>query len=203
MSHDARVGDWRTRLLRLTSLGMADDKSPDATPEGAPTTSDATKAEPKADEVKPEAKTEAKPEEPKADVKTDAKTGMEKPVVYCRDRAWSVVHKYALFGTAFAAIPIPIATSPALTALETHLIYWIGRIYDDAPSHGETLMIASGLEMASLGLKTVAREAAGLVPVVGWGIKAAIAGASIEALGALIIRHFEQKHPNKVVTATP
>lgn len=190
MSHDAEVGDWRTRLLRLTSLGMADDKSPDAAPEGAPTTSDATKAE---------AKTEAKPEEPKA----DAKTGMEKPVVYCRDRAWSVVHKYALFGTAFAAIPIPIATSPALTALETHLIYWIGRIYDDAPSHGETLMIASGLEMASLGLKTVAREAAGLVPVVGWGIKAAIAGASIEALGALIIRHFEQKHPNKVVTATP
>jgi uncharacterized protein (DUF697 family) len=121
-------------------------------------------------------------------------------VVLCRDKARSVVHKYALAGTAFAAIPIPVATSPGLTALETHLIYWIGRIYDDAPTHAETLVLASGLELASMGLRTVAREAAGLVPVVGWGIKAVIAGAAIEALGAAIIKHFEDKHPGKTVT---
>jgi hypothetical protein len=34
--------------------------------------------------------------------------------------------------------------------------------------------------------------------VVGWVIKAAIAGASIEAIGNVIIHHFEQKHPNKL-----
>ncbi len=169
--------------------GPSREQAPPPTPEPAP-------AEAKA--AAPEAPS---PPAPEAD-KAAAPAALEQPqVVYCRDRARSIVHKYALFGTAFAALPIPIATSPALTALETHLIYWIGRIYDDAPSHGETLMIASGLEMASVGLRTVAREAAGLVPVVGWGIKAAIAGASIEALGALIIRHFEQKHPNKVVKA--
>ncbi len=123
---------------------------------------------------------------------------LEKPKVYCRDRARALVHKYAIAGTAFAAIPIPMATSPGLTALETHLIYWIGRTYDDAPTHPETLMIASGLELASVGLRTVAREAAGLVPVVGWVIKAAIAGASIEAIGNVIIHHFEGKHPNKL-----
>lgn len=179
---------------------MADDEN-----QAPPTTTDAAAPAPeRAAEPEAAKAEEAKGDEAKAaEAKAEPPKSLEKPVVYCRDRAWSVVHKYALFGTAFAAIPIPIATSPALTALETHLIYWIGRIYDDAPSHGETLMIASGLEMASLGLKTVAREAAGLVPVIGWGIKAAIAGASIEALGAVIIRHFEQKHPDKVVKSTP
>jgi uncharacterized protein (DUF697 family) len=143
---------------------------------------------------------EASPEPRPAETPAETTAGTSVPkVVLCRDKARSVVHKYALAGTAFAAIPIPIATSPGLTALETHLIYWIGRIYDDAPTHAETLVLASGLELASMGLRTVAREAAGLVPVVGWGIKAVIAGAAIEALGAAIIRHFEEKHPGKTV----
>ncbi len=115
----------------------------------------------------------------------------------CRDAARKVVHKYAAAGTAFAAIPIPIATSIGLTALETHLIYWIGRIYDDAPNHAETMMIGSGLEVGSIGLKTVVRQLVGLVPVVGWGIKAVVAGAAIEGIGHAVIHHFESKHPGR------
>lgn len=180
---------------------MSDDNVNGAGPSREQAPSPSPEPAPPAEEAKAAAPEQPAPAAPEPD-KAAPGAALEQPqVVYCRDRARSIVHKYALFGTAFAALPIPIATSPALTALETHLIYWIGRIYDDAPSHGETLMIASGLEMASVGLRTVAREAAGLVPVIGWGIKAAIAGASIEALGALIIRHFEQKHPNKVVKA--
>lgn len=121
----------------------------------------------------------------------------------CRDAARKLVHKYAAFGTAFAALPIPIATSIGLTAMETHLIYWVGKIYEDAPTHGESMMIASGLELSSAGLKAVARELAGYVPVVGWGIKAAIAGSTIEGIGHLVITHYEKKFPNKRVTAPP
>jgi len=117
----------------------------------------------------------------------------------CREAARKLVHKYAAFGAAFAALPIPIATSIGLTAMETHLIYWVGKIYDDTPSHGETMMVASGLEISSVGLKAVAREVAGFIPVIGWGVKAAIAGSAIEGLGHLVITHYEKKHPNKRV----
>jgi len=116
----------------------------------------------------------------------------------CRDRAQALVHKYAVAGTAWAVLPIPIATSLGLTAMETHLIYWIGRIYGESPSSMDVAMTAGGLELASLALKTAAVEAANAVPVIGWGVKGAIAGSAIEALGQVVIRHYEEKYPGKV-----
>jgi uncharacterized protein (DUF697 family) len=116
----------------------------------------------------------------------------------CRDRAQALVHKYAVAGTAWAVLPIPVATSLGLTAMETHLIYWIGRIYGEHPSSMDVAMTAGGLELASLALKTAAVEAANAVPVIGWGVKGAIAGSAIEALGQLVIRHYEEKYPGKV-----
>jgi uncharacterized protein (DUF697 family) len=115
----------------------------------------------------------------------------------CRDKARRLVHKYAVFGTAWAVLPIPIATSPGLTALETHMIYWVSRVYGESPSHTDTMMIAAGLELGSVGLKTLATNLANFVPVVGWGIKGIIAASTIEALGTVIIRHYESKYPGK------
>jgi uncharacterized protein (DUF697 family) len=115
----------------------------------------------------------------------------------CKEKARSLVHKYALFGTAWAVLPIPLATSAGLCALETHMIYWIGRVYGEELSKGDIFMLGAGLEMASVGLKAVAVEGANLVPVVGWGVKGAIAGTTIEGLGELVIRHFEGKYPDK------
>src|SRR5271155_170230 len=87
----------------------------------------------------------------------------------CRDKAQSLVHKYAAFGTAWAILPIPIATSAGLTALETHMIYWIARTYGEEPTHRDVLMAAGGLELCSVALKTMAIEGATYVPAVGWG----------------------------------
>ena len=115
----------------------------------------------------------------------------------CRDKARALVHKYAVFGTAWAVLPIPVATSAGLTALETHMIYWIGRVYGEDPSKTDVMMIAGGLELASIALKTVAVEGANFVPVVGWGIKGVIAGSAIEGIGALIIQHYEEKYPSR------
>ena len=116
----------------------------------------------------------------------------------CREKARSLIHKYALVGTAWACIPLPGATSAGLCAMETHLIYWVGRIYGEELSKGDILMIAAGLELASQGLKAVALEGAALVPAIGWGIKGAIAGTVIEGMGEMIIRHFEGRHPGKL-----
>jgi hypothetical protein len=76
----------------------------------------------------------------------------------CRDKAQSLVHKYAAFGTAWAILPIPIATSAGLTALETHMIYWIARTYGEEPTKSDVLMAAGGLELCSVALKSEGRD---------------------------------------------
>jgi uncharacterized protein (DUF697 family) len=121
------------------------------------------------------------------------------PAVLCRDKAAGLVHKYAAFGVAWAVLPIPVPTSPGLTALEAHMIYWIARLYGESPSHTDTVMMAAGLELGSVGLKTIARRLVGYLPIVGIGIKGVIAGSTIEGIGQVIIRHFEAKYPGKTV----
>src|ERR1700722_9299601 len=116
----------------------------------------------------------------------------------CKDRARALVHKYTAFGTAWSLLPIPGATSVGLTALETHMIYWIGRVYGEEPKREDILMTAAGLELASVALKTIAVEGACLIPAVGWGVKASIAAGAIEAIGNAIVQHYEKKHPGKV-----
>src|SRR5450755_1261192 len=116
----------------------------------------------------------------------------------CREKARSLVHTYAAAGATWAVLPIPIATSTGLCALETHMIYWIGRVYGEELGKGDIFMLGSGLEIASVGLKTVAINAANFVPIIGWGIKGAIAATTIEGLGELIIRHFETRHPGRL-----
>lgn len=115
----------------------------------------------------------------------------------CRERAQALVHKYAAAGTVWAFLPIPVGTSIGLTAMETHLVYWIGRIYGEHPTSMDVAMSAGGLELASVALKTAAVEAANALPVIGWGVKGAIAGSAIEAIGQLVIRHYEDKYPGK------
>lgn len=120
------------------------------------------------------------------------------PVKTCHAKARKLVHAYAAAGASWAVLPIPIATSPGLCALETHMIYWIGRVYGEDLGKGDIFMIGSGLELASVGLKTVALNAANFLPVIGWGIKGAIAATTIEGLGEVIIRHFESRHPGRL-----
>ena len=118
----------------------------------------------------------------------------------CKGKARTLVHKYTAFGMAWAMLPIPGATSVGLTALETHLIYWIGRIYGEEPTGRDVAMTAAGLELASVALKTVAIEGATFAPGIGWGIKATIAGSAIEAIGSLVIDHYEKKYPGRLTS---
>ena len=122
-----------------------------------------------------------------------------KPCRTSKEKAQRLVHRYAAFGTAWAVLPVPGATSTGLAALEAHMIYWIARYYGETPSHTDVIMTMSGLELASVALKTVAIEGANLIPVAGWGVKGVIAGSVVETIGAAIIHHFEEKYPGRLL----
>jgi uncharacterized protein (DUF697 family) len=136
--------------------------------------------------------------EPKSDVKVPE--AEKARLLTCKEKARGLIHRYAVFGTAWAVLPIPIATSAGLCAIETHMIYWIGRVYGEELGKGDIMMIGAGLELASVGLKAVAIEGANLIPVIGWGVKGAIAGTTIEGLGEYVVHHFESKYPGKLYT---
>lgn len=121
----------------------------------------------------------------------------------CSQRASEWVHLYASGGAAFAALPIPGATSAGLAAAEAHMIYWIAKIYGEDLSVKEIGLVLSTLGLASMGLKVVALEACNFIPIAGWLVKSAIAGGTIQGVGRLIIRHYEQKYPGKVYQVDP
>lgn len=118
----------------------------------------------------------------------------------CRERARAWVHGYAAGGAAFAFVPIPVpgSTTAGLIALEATMVHAIGRIYGQSLEAKDAAAMVSGLQVAGGALKTIAREAVGYVPGVGWLIRGAIAAAAIEALGNAVIAMFERRHPERV-----
>jgi hypothetical protein len=117
--------------------------------------------------------------------------------VTCSERAQEWVHWYAAGGAAFAAVPIPFATSVGLAAAETSMIYWIAEIYGENLSKTQIISIGASLELGSFVFKAVAMELCNLIPIAGSVVKAAVAGGVIESIGAVIIKHFEDKYPGK------
>jgi uncharacterized protein (DUF697 family) len=118
---------------------------------------------------------------------------------YCRERARAWVHTYAAGGAAFAFVPIPVpgSTTAGLIALEATMVHAISRIYGQSLDVKDAAAIVSGLQVAGGALKTVAREAVGYIPGVGWIIRGAIAAAAIEAIGNAVIGMFERRHPDR------
>lgn len=124
--------------------------------------------------------------------------------VKCYDRAKKWVHYYAVGGATFATVtPIPGATTLGLTVAETHMVYWIARIYGEELGVKEIALVLGGLELAGLTLKTVAMEACTFIPVAGWLVKGAIAASAIEGIGHIITQHFEEKYPGKRYSVDP
>ena len=118
---------------------------------------------------------------------------------YCRERARAWVHAYAAGGAAFAFVPIPVpgSTTAGLIALEATMVHAISRIYGQHLDLKDAAAMVSGLQVAGGALKTVAREAVGYIPGVGWLIRGAIAAAAIEAIGNTVVQMFERRHPGR------
>jgi uncharacterized protein (DUF697 family) len=117
----------------------------------------------------------------------------------CRERARAWVHAYAAGGAAFAFVPIPVpgSTTAGLIALESTMVHAIGRVYGQSLDVKDAAAMVSGLQVAGGALKTVAREAVGYIPGVGWLIRGAIAAVAIEAIGNAVITIFERRYPDR------
>lgn len=88
----------------------------------------------------------------------------EDTVTTCRQEALRWVHRYAAGGAVLSALPLPLSTSAALAAMETHMTAFIGSIYAD-PMGGPTTAAAGGTyAVMGQGLKYVAMQAGVLRP---------------------------------------
>src|SRR5947208_2334374 len=84
----------------------------------------------------------------------------------CKEEARRWVHRYAVGGAAFAALPI-IGTSALLTTLELHMFGFIADIYGEAPTGIVTAAAGGTFSVAAQGLKWLAFQGSLLIP--GWG----------------------------------
>jgi uncharacterized protein (DUF697 family) len=97
-----------------------------------------------------------------------------------------------------AAVFIPGADLPALTLNQARMVFRI------AAAYGETLEYERAAELlavvgAGLGLRAVARQLLGVVPIAGWAVKGAVAYAGTKALGRAAITYFEAGGSSRVV----
>lgn len=116
----------------------------------------------------------------------------------CRDQATRWVHRYALGGAAFAALPLPVSSSAGLTALELHMLSSIARLYGEPIPSGVNLVAGTGLRVVGKGIKLVVKRVAGIAPIpVRPVIRGAAAALVIEAMGRAAIEYFESKYPNR------
>jgi uncharacterized protein (DUF697 family) len=102
-------------------------------------------------------------------------------------------------GIVGAAVFLPGADLPVLTLNQIQMVMRIADAYGfelDRERIPEVLGVIGG----GLGLRAVARSLLGVVPVVGWAVKAGIAYGGTRALGEAARRYFETRAP---VTRVP
>ena len=97
-------------------------------------------------------------------------------------------------GLVATAVFVPGADLPVLTLNQVRLVLRI------ADAHGfeidrERLPEVLGVIGSGIGFRAVARQAIGLVPVLGWAVKGAIAYSGTRALGEAAVRYFERRAP--------
>lgn len=117
----------------------------------------------------------------------------------CKEEALRWVHRYAAAGAAFAAIPLPVTTT-GLATIETHMVGFIASVYGDPMSGVATAATGGSLAILGQGLRWIALQGAGFIPVLGLPIRMAIAASFIEGMGHTIVQHYERKHPGKAFT---
>ena len=108
-----------------------------------------------------------------------------------KEQAMQWVHRYAVGGAVFAAIPLPFS-SAGLLAIQTHMLSTIDEVYG-GKAGGPVMGIVTkgGLALLSRVMKRTSKRAAEAVPRAARPlVRAAIAGATTEAFGlGLILLH--------------
>jgi uncharacterized protein (DUF697 family) len=96
-----------------------------------------------------------------------------------------------------AAVWIPGADLPLLTAVEMRMVLQIGVCYgvEVGPDRAVELLTLLG---AGFGLRAAARELLDVVPIAGWVVKGGVAYTGTRALGRAAVEYFERGAPASV-----
>ncbi|QBO37156.1 DUF697 domain-containing protein [Periweissella cryptocerci] len=89
-----------------------------------------------------------------------------------------IIHGSSIAAAGVGAAPIPFVDALPITALQINMIIQIGKVFDQYIAKSALMGITQALAVTAAGRGVVA-----LVPVVGWGVNATVAGALTEALG--------------------
>jgi uncharacterized protein (DUF697 family) len=114
-----------------------------------------------------------------------------------KQEALRCVHRYALGGAAFAALPLPFSTTAGLTTMETHLLKKLGDLYG-SPLSAKAITGAGGtFAMMGRGLRRLSRSAGTRMPVLRIPIRMAIAAGTIESIGRAAVSYYERNHSHR------
>jgi uncharacterized protein (DUF697 family) len=97
-------------------------------------------------------------------------------------------------GLVGVAVFVPGADLPVLTLNQIRLVLRIADAYGFEIDR-ERLPEVLGVIGSGLGFRALARQSIGLVPVLGWAVKGAIAYSGTRALGEAAARYFERRAP--------
>jgi uncharacterized protein (DUF697 family) len=98
------------------------------------------------------------------------------------------------------AIFIPGADFPVLTLNQLRMVFRIAAAYGEVIDR-ERIPEILAVVGAGLGFRTLAREALGVLPALGWALKGGVAYVGTKALGKAAVAYFEQGGPDGIVRA--
>lgn len=90
----------------------------------------------------------------------------------------TIIHTAAAASAAAGAIPIPIADAIPISAAQTSMVLALGKVFDykllDSTARGLLSSVASSF---------IGRSIVKFIPIIGWGVSAAVAAGITEAIG--------------------
>lgn len=89
-----------------------------------------------------------------------------------------IIHSSSIAAAGVGAAPIPLVDALPITAIQINMIIQIGKAFDQYIAKSALMGVTQALAVTAAGRGVVA-----LIPVVGWGVNATVAGALTEALG--------------------
>jgi uncharacterized protein (DUF697 family) len=99
-----------------------------------------------------------------------------------RDAGRRYILPFSIMAATLAAVPLPLATMPVLTALQVSLVTLLGRLYGQTLSPSQAGGVASAIA-GGFAAQVVGRELVKFIPGLGSAIAASWAGAYTWALG--------------------
>jgi uncharacterized protein (DUF697 family) len=97
-------------------------------------------------------------------------------------------------GLVAAAVWVPVADMPVLTAVELRLVLQIAACYGEELDADRAVELL-GVLGAGVGLRTIARELLDAVPIAGWIVKGGVAWTGTRALGVAADEYFRRGSP--------